>query len=102
MESDMKPLTYKGKRFYYTLNYSCSEYGDSEWTNFYSTELETYTERKYWLFGPKVEKTRYPMLFQILTNIESKGNTKKDIQGYLNRQLSLLDREEEIKNGEIV
>ena len=97
----MGSVTIKDKTFHYTVQYDCSEYGDYYWTEFYQ-ETYTKTYKKYWLFGPTLTREIPIILFKLGLNIEDKCFTKKDIKERLDRQIELLEREEEIKRGEII
>lgn len=97
----MKSITINNKTFYYVVQYVCSEYDNYYLTEFYQ---ETYTEtyKKYWLFGPTLTREVPIILFELAINIEDKYFTKKDIRERIERQVELLEREEEIKRGEII
>ena len=91
--NNMKTLTINNRTLQYTLCYHTSEYGHSEWTEFYEGTI-TETHKKYWLFGKEITTTKPKKVFTIWRNIESKDYTKK--------QVELLDREDEIRRGEII
>lgn len=97
----MRSVTIKGKTFHYIIQYDCSEYNDYYWTEFYQ---ETYTEtyKKYWLFGPTLTREVPIILFKLGFNIEDKYFTKKYVRERIEIQVELLEREEEIKRGEII
>lgn len=97
----MKSITINNKTFYYVVQLNCTEYGNYYWTEFYQ---ETYTEtyKKYWLFGPTLTREIPIILFQLYCDIEDKYLTKSDVKERIQRQVELLDREEEIKRGEII
>lgn len=102
----MKELKYtkdgKDYNFLYEVNYDVGEYGESEWTDFYSPETIKYKVRKYLFFGPLVEKTKHRKLFQISFSIESPRFTKSEVRKELNRAIDIMNRKSELEKGEIV
>jgi hypothetical protein len=98
---NMKTLTINNRTFQYELCYHSSEYGNSEWTEFYEGTI-TETRKKYWLFGKEITTTQPKKVFTIWQNIESKNHTKKQVRDWIEKQIDLLNREEEIKKGEII
>lgn len=99
--NNMKTLTINNRTLQYTLCYHTSEYGHSEWTEFYEGTI-TETHKKYWLFGKEITTTKPKKVFTIWRNIESKDYTKKQVRDWIERQVELLDREDEIRRGEII
>jgi hypothetical protein len=101
----MKTLDYRGFCFLYKIIrtdcgddgvYNCFE------TIFYDGETITKTRKKWILFGPIVEYKVYNELFRLYCNIESTQKTRRDVQKILDKQIDLLKRIEEIKNGNII
>ena len=80
---------------------SQSEYGSSTWARFYMGNT-TRTYRKYWLFGEKITVIEPKYVFTIWRDIESKDYTKKQVRGWIEHELELLNRAEEIRKGEII
>ena len=81
--------------------YHTSEYGDNTWAKFYiGTTTRTY--KKCWLFGKKITVIEPKYVFTIWRDIQSKDYTKKQVRGWIEHELELLGREEEIKKGEII
>lgn len=97
----LKTLEINGKELQYKMYCHTSEYGSNTWAKFYiGTETKTY--RKYYLFGEKIISIQPKYVFTIWKNIESEDYTKKQVRGWIERELELLDRKEEIKRGEII
>ena len=84
-----KKLTYikddKEYKFLYETKYDVGEYGESDWTEFYSIEPIKYEIKKYLFFGPPVEKIKHRQLFQIPFSIESVDYTKKEVRKEIGR-----------------
>jgi hypothetical protein len=97
----MKTLTINNRAFQYEIFEEVSEYGDYQYTEFYDGTI-TVTSKKYWLFGEKITKTIAKHVFTIYRDIEDKCYTKKQVRGWIEHQVELLDREEEIERGEII
>jgi len=97
----MKTLNVNGREFQYELFWHSSEYGTSEWTEFYEGTI-TETRKKYWFFGKEIKVTKPYKVFTIWKNIESKDYTKKQIRALIEHEVEKLDRKKEIENGEII
>ena len=98
---NMKTLTINNRKLEYKLFWHSSEYGESEWTEFYEGTI-TETHKKYWLFGKEITTIKPKKVFTIWNNIESKNYTKKKVRDWIEYQVELLDREDEIRRGEII
>ena len=97
----MKTLEINGVTLQYEMCYHTSEYGDNTWAKFYiGTTTRTY--KKCWLFGKKITVIEPKYVFTIWRDIQSKDYTKKQVRGWIEHELELLGREEEIKKGEII
>lgn len=97
----MKTLTINNRTFKYKSFYGESEFGTHESTEFYQGTI-TKTHKKYWLFGSEITKIKPKLAFRIWKDIENKGYTKKQIKDWIQHEVNLLDRAEEIRNGEII
>ena len=97
----MKTLNVNGRVLQYELFWHSSEYGTSEWTEFYEGTI-TETRKKYWLFGKEITNIKPKKVFTIWRNIESPDYTKKQIRALLEHEVEKLDRKKEIENGEII
>lgn len=101
----MKKITIDNRELLYKIKeHECDEYGAFVCyeTIFYDPIPKIKKYKKYILFGPYIEKKYYEKLFTIDINLESNRYTKKDIKKYINRELELLNRDNEIKNGNII
>jgi hypothetical protein len=98
---NMKTLTINNRKLEYKLFWHSSEYGDSEWTEFYEGTI-TETHKKYWLFGKEITTIKPKKVFTIWRNIESKKHTKKEVRDWVQYEVDLLNREDEIRRGEII
>ncbi len=58
--------------------------------------------KKYWLFGPLVEKISYNYLFTLFIDIEDDRKSKEDIRKAFVEKIGLQSRRKEIENGEIL
>jgi len=97
----LKTLKINGKEFQYQVIIDNGEDGSFEWTKFYQGTTTT-IYKKYWLFGEELIKIEPRFAFNIWKNIESENYTKAEIRKWLEREVELLDRKEEIKRGEII
>lgn len=100
----MKELNYKGKEFLYQINrHDCGPYGASDC---FTTDIFIHDgkgeRKKFYLWGPTVRYDKYKKLFTLQFSIESCLKTKEEIHEILDKNLALIDRCKEIKNGEIV
>ncbi len=97
----MKTLTINNRTFEYETFYDVSEYGTHEYTEFYQGTI-TKTRKMFWFFGPEIIEVKPRLVFTIYSDIENKSYTKKQVRSWIEYQVELLDREEEIKRGEII
>lgn len=98
---NMKTLTINNRKLDYEISYHSSEYGESKWTEFYEGTI-TETHKKYWLFGKEITTIKPKKVFTIWRNIESKTHTKKQVRDWIQHEVELLNREDEIRRGEII
>ena len=97
----MKTLTINNRTFKYKRFHSESEYGTHESTEFYQGTI-TKTHKKYWLFGKEITTIKPKLIFRIYRDIENKSYTKKQVRAWIQHEVDLLDRADEIRNGEII
>ena len=71
-------------------------------TLFYLTNDRTKWVKKYWVFGPLIEKFDNKVIFKIDGNIESYTLTKSDVYSMISRKVKLMNRPTEIQNGNII
>ena len=85
-----------------TLQYEVVNSSDgSNNTEFYlGTTSRKY--KKYGFFGKEMTEVNPNYVFTIWKDIEYHGYTKKQVRGWIEYELSLLNRKEEIKKGEII
>jgi hypothetical protein len=101
MAINMKTLEINGVTLQYEMLYHNSEYGENTWYRFYlGTTTKIY--RKYRLFGERITVIEPKYVFTIWRDIESKLYTKKQVRGWIEHELELMGREDEIKRGEII
>ena len=98
---NVKTLTINDRTFQYQIFEESTEWGTYQYTEFYDGTT-TVTSKKYWLFGEKITKTIPKLVFTIWNDIEDNTYTKKQVRSWIEHQVELLDREEEIKRGEII
>ena len=98
---NMKTLNVNGKEFQYEVESYSGEFGYYHETLFYDG-YETYSRRKYFLFGDIVTISKPKWVFTIHCDIESEYYTKSEIRGKIEKQVELLERKKQIKNGEII
>jgi|TARA_R110000851_G_scaffold47424_2_gene115159 hypothetical protein len=99
----MKELEINGRTLYYKLkSFDCGEYGVSRCyeTHFFLKPTEKAT--KYWFWGPIIDIESWDPVFKFNYSIESVKKTKEDIRKAIEKELVLLDRDEEIKKGNII
>jgi hypothetical protein len=100
----MEEIEYNGKKFLYLIEeYECGDYGAfSCFKTHFFNPFPTITERRKWyLFGRKIKVENFDLLFTLDYSIKSPKVLKEKIQKDLDEQIKLLNREEEIKRGEI-
>ena len=98
---ELKKLFVNGQEFEYKVCSEVSEYDTYTWTEFYRG-VEPVTYRKYWLFGERVTVYKPILVFKIYRDIENKGYTKAEVRKWIEREVELLNRADEIKKGEII
>jgi len=101
----MKTLNYKNRTFLYEIIANdCGDYGTfiCYETIFYDATPITKTRKKWLLFGSVIKYTVYNKLFRLYCNIEDPGKSKKSIHELLDKQIELLNRIDEINNGNLI
>jgi len=102
IDSTLKPLYFRDRNLYYNLRLVSTDYGCGYITDFYLTNNITKSRKKYYLWGPTIKIFANEVIFTLRLNIESCNNSKKLVSKKLDEKIDLLDRCEEIKNGNIV
>jgi hypothetical protein len=95
----MKRLKFDDREFFYMV-IEWDEYKGS--TYFYDTTVYFAKRKKYWLFGEMINIPYYKELFRLSVNIEDPTFSKDDIREKIAKNISILERLEEIKKGEII
>jgi hypothetical protein len=101
MEANLKRIVVNGIELDYQLCYHSSEYGESEWTEFY-IGTRIIARRKYRICGPIVTYEIPNKVFMLNFSIENEHYTKKEVRSKIERKLELLNRKAEIERGEII
>ena len=102
-KSGYQSIEFEGKKIYFRVGFDCSEYGDSEWTDFYLTRNKTRLRKKYYLFGPMIKVPDNKIAFTLHgEDFTSTHRTKEQNRKFLRRQLELLGRPGEIEKREFV
>lgn len=97
---ELKKITYDNVDYMYE---SVSELEDFNYgTYVYGSVPKIIYVRKYWLFGPLIQKEEYPYLFYFNIDIENEIYSKADVEKYFERELKKLNRKKEIENGNIL
>ena len=105
VNKDLKLIKLNNVSLYYKIeSYQCGDYGSlfCYITTFYLTNDKIKKIKKYFLFGPLVERFDNDEIFVLHFNIESKHKTKKEIREVLNRKMELHNRQLEINRGELI
>jgi len=100
----MKEITFENTELLYEItSYETGDFGEtsSYETKFYSPDFEVVKRKKYYLFGDIVEIKVHELLFTVNFSIESHYKTKEDVYKVLKRNVDLLNRRKEIKNGKL-
>ena len=98
----MKELDFDGRLFFYDIvSHECGDYGafTCYTTDFYDTERIITERKKFYFFGPIVQEVSYKKLFTIDFSIESEKVTKKKARAAVQKEVDLMNRREEIKQG---
>jgi hypothetical protein len=64
--------------------------------------LESYTERKYLLFGKKITKTRPKEIFRIYNDPKNSNLSKDWWRKKIREKIKILNRKEEIEKGILI
>lgn len=97
----MKTLNVNGRIFEYEIEFTPHEFGGYYETIFYEG-YKTYTRKKYFLFGDYITISKPKKVFTLYLNIEDEAYTKSEIRVKIKRKIELLNRKEEIENGQII
>jgi hypothetical protein len=94
-------VTLMGHTFKYFVEFDCSEHTETYRTSFYK-ETTKHRRKKWFLFGPIIEIEEPVVLFKIYDNAHSRFIPKSWWRKEIEKQIEILYREEEIKNGELI
>jgi hypothetical protein len=95
---NLKTLGINGMIIHYQIFININGYAE---TKFYiGTTTRTY--KKYGFFGEVMIEIKPKYVFSIFKNIEYNGYTKNQVRSWIEHELTLLKRAEEIKNGELI
>ncbi len=92
----MKKLEYNGTTFYYEI----FDFLDSAYTKFYDSP--TMKRKKFFIFGEEIEVRNNKSIFNLDFNIKNPNFSKEYVRDALKKELVVLNRKEEVENGEII
>jgi hypothetical protein len=98
---NMKEINVNGRTFQYEVEAYAGEFGYYHETEFYEG-YETYSRKRYFLFGDIVTISKPKWVFTIYCDIESEHYTKSEIRTKIEKQVELLERKKQIERGEII
>lgn len=99
----MKEITIDGRKLLYKVeSESSGDYGVYVYTDFYDTRTEVVRKRKYWIFGPYIERVQNVFLFRIWSDANDPNITAEMWREKIRRQLDILKRREEIESGMLI
>ena len=102
IDTDLKPLNFRGRNLFYKLRLIDTDYGCSYVSDFYLTNNVTKRRKKFYLWGEIILIPNNKVEFTVRFNIESRNFSKKTVRKKLGEKVDLLDRSDELKKGEIV
>lgn len=95
----------KGETFKYEVQYFCGNFYEYYFTIFYKDEIKR-SRKRFVFFGKKIVYYKPIVLFTVYCDITNSRYTKikmkKIIEDAYNKYVGLLNRENEIKNNEII
>jgi len=91
-------INIEGRDLYFEVTYSDESY---DYTNFYEG-TETYTYKKWGLFGETITEERPKLVFTIDRAMSDYELTKEWWRQELTREIRLLERREQIERGEFI
>ena len=96
-----KEIEIDSRKFQYAVQYEANEADSYEYTEFYDgMEIKT---RKKWIFwGETIEIARPKKVFTIWSDINNPRLTKEWWRREIRKEIELLKRSEEIKNGQVI
>jgi len=98
-------INIKGNIFNYEVYYDCSEFDDYIHTIFYKDKIKK-SRKRFILFGKESVYYKPIELFRVWCDITDRCYTKTEMKEIIERvydkYMGLLNREEEIKNNEII
>jgi hypothetical protein len=97
----MKTLIVNNREFQYEVETYQGEFGIYKETLFYEG-YESYTRKKYYLFGDVITIKKPIWVFTLYLDIESERHTKSEIRTMIEKKVELLERKKQIENGEII
>lgn len=97
----MKEITIQGRTLQYQTLWDCSEYGEWCWTEFYEGTVIV-KKRKRWWSKKTIEKIIPKKLFSIPADTKDERLSKHSWRVRILHELDLLNRLEQLKNGELI
>ncbi len=97
----METLVFDGRTLFFEREWHDGEYSGYFTTKFYS-ELRTKKVKKYYFFGPLVEVPDNVFIFEIDADVKNIRLSKTELRKLIQAKIDLLNRADEIKNGEYV
>lgn len=100
----MKNIKIDSRTFEYDINkFQCGEYGAfTGYETLFYYGFNEVIERKYMFFGEKQIVKVPKFVFKINYNIEDPKYSKEKIKEYIQKELTIFDRQTEINNGIII
>lgn len=98
-------ININGRTIHFTVEYDCSEWGESWQTHFFE-KYETISRKKWYFFGPIITRQEPYIMFSIYQDINNPRLTKeywkREITRKLNEYDSLCDRANEINSNQYI
>jgi hypothetical protein len=100
----MKQIKILDKTYLYEVLRHSGDYNSSSWsvTKFYNPTPIIKTRKKYIFWGPEISHLEYDELFSMDIDIELELYTKEEMTQKILKEISKLNRKEEIERGEII
>lgn len=101
----MRQLKIKGESFLFDVIFDFDLYAEYYETIFYK-EMKEVKYKKWLFFGPVLTREEPIVLFSVYINITDKSYTKSEVKAIVEKEydkyIGLLDREDEVRNGDYI
>jgi hypothetical protein len=100
-ENNLRYIIIDDRTIYYKCFFDTSEWGNMHWTEFYEGTVKV-TRKKYFIFGEEITVEEPKKIFTINADCDCPQRSRGWWRDKIMHELSILERSEELKRGELI